>query len=68
MEDIDRELFSGFPVARDSHGQSEDDAVGHLIERMQRELVARGNRMDERRPGLLRDRSLGVGIEHVAQR
>src|SRR5262249_48302852 len=61
MEDIDRELFSGFPVARDSHDQSEDDAMGHLIERMQRELVASGNRLDERRPGPLRDRSLGVG-------
>src|SRR5262249_46864547 len=43
-------------------------AMGHLIERMQRELVASGNRLDERRPGPLRDRSLGVGIEHVAQR
>jgi hypothetical protein len=68
MEDVDRKLFSGFPVACDSHDQSEDDAMGHLVERMQRELVACGNRLDEGHPGLLRDRRLGVGIEHVAQR
>src|SRR3546814_4119033 len=38
-----------------------------LVERMQRELVARGNRLDERRPVLLPHRSLGLGIQHVAQ-
>ena len=68
VEDVDGELFSGFPVGRDSHDQREDDAMRPLVERMQRELVARGNRLDERRPVLLRHRSLGLGIEHVAQR
>ena len=38
-----------------------------LVERMQRELVAGGNRLDERGPVLLRHRSLGPGIQHVAQ-
>jgi hypothetical protein len=67
MEDVDGEFFSGFPVGRDSHHQSEDDAMSPVIQRMQRELVARGNRLDERRPILLRHRSLGLGIEHVAE-
>ena len=68
MEDVDGELFSGFPVGRDSHDQREDEAMRPLVERMQRELVARGNRLDERRPVLLRHQSLGPGIQHVAQR
>jgi hypothetical protein len=42
--------------------------MGHLVERMQGELVAGGNRLDERRPVLLRRRRPGLGIEHVAQR
>jgi hypothetical protein len=67
MEDIDGELFSGFPVGCNSHNQSEDEAMSHLVERMQRELVARGNRLDKRRPVLLRHGSLGIGIEHVAE-
>ena len=67
MEDVDGELFGGFPVGRDSHDQGEDEAMSPLVERMQRELVARGNRLDERRPVLLRHRSLGLGIQHVAQ-
>src|SRR6185503_20883544 len=50
MEDVDGELFSGFPVRRDSHDQSEDGAMSPLVERMKRELVAPGNRLDERRP------------------
>jgi hypothetical protein len=40
MEDVDGEFFSGFPVGRDSHHQSEDDAMSPVIQRMQRELVA----------------------------
>src|SRR3546814_10291266 len=67
MEDVDGELFSGFPVGRDSHDQSEDGAMSPLVKRMQRELVARGHRLDEHRPVLLRHRSLGLGIQHVAQ-
>ena len=39
-----------------------------LIERMQRELVARGNRFDECRPILLRHRILGLGTQQIAQR
>src|SRR6185503_4739196 len=67
MEDVDGELFSGFPVSRDSQDQSEDGAMSPLIERMKRELVARSNRLDERRPVLLRHRSFGRGIEHIAE-
>src|SRR6185436_13933452 len=67
VEDIDGKLFRGFPVGRHSHDQREDEAMSHLVERMQRELVARGNRLDERRPVLLRHRSLGLGIEYVAE-
>ena len=67
VEDVDGELFSGFAVGRDSHDQSEDGAMSPLVERMQRELVARSDRLDERRPVLLRHRSLGPGIQHVAQ-
>jgi hypothetical protein len=68
MEDVDGELFGGLPVRRDSHDQSEDEAVSHLVERMQRELVARGNCFDECRPILLQHRTLGLGMQHVAQR
>jgi hypothetical protein len=35
---------------------------------MHRELVARGNCFDECRPILLQHRTLGLGIQHVAQR
>jgi predicted ATPase len=44
MEDVDGELFSSFPVCRESHDQSEDDPMSHLVELMKRELVAHGNR------------------------
>src|SRR5215467_14127332 len=67
MKDVDGELFSGFPVGRDSDDQSEDAAVRHLVECMQRELVTRGNRLDELRPPLLRYGSLGLGIQYVGQ-
>ena len=67
VEDVDGELFRGFPVSHDSHDQREDEAMSPLVERMQRELVARSNRLDERCPVLLRDRSLGLGIEDVAK-
>src|SRR5689334_20548020 len=43
MEDIDCDLFSGFPVGRDSHNQSKDEPMSHLVEGMKRELVTRGN-------------------------
>ena len=59
--------FGGFPVGRDSDDQGEDAAVRHLVECMQRELVARGNRLDELRPPLLRHGSLGLGTQHVGQ-
>ena len=36
--------------------------MSSLVERMQRVLVTRGNRLDERRPVLLRNRSLGLRI------
>jgi hypothetical protein len=67
MEDVDGEFLSGFPVGGDSHDQSEYGTMRHLVEGMQRELVTRGNRLDERRPGLLSHRSLGLAIQHVAQ-
>ena len=63
MEDVDGELFGSLPVRRDSHDQSEDEAMSHLVERMQRELVARGNCFDECRPILLQHRTLGLGIQ-----
>jgi hypothetical protein len=68
MEDVDGELFSCFPVGRDPQNQREDDAMSPVVERVQREFVARGNRMDEHRPVLLRNRSLGLGIQHIPQR
>jgi hypothetical protein len=60
MKDVDGELFSGFPVGRDSDDQSEGAAVRHRVERMQRQLVTRGNRLDELRPPLLRCSDTGA--------
>src|ERR1044071_8815135 len=67
MEHVDGELFSGFPVRGDSHDQSEDGAMSPLVEGMKRELVAPGDRLDERCPVLFRHRSFGRGIKHIAQ-
>ena len=67
MEDVYSDLFGCLPVGRESHDQSEDGAMSPLVERVQRQLVARSYRLDERRQILLRHRSLGLGIEHVAQ-
>ena len=41
--------------------------MGPLVECMQRNLVASGNRLHERHPLLLRHWSLGLGVQHVAQ-
>ena len=59
--------FGGFPIGRDSHNQGEDGAMSPLVQRMQRELVPRRDRLDERRPVLLRHQNLGLSIEHVTQ-
>src|ERR1044071_6246359 len=67
MEHVDGELFSGFPVSGDSHDQSENGAMSPLVEGMKRELVAPGDRLDERCPVLFRHRSFGRCIKHIAQ-
>ena len=67
MEDVDGELLGGFPVGRDPHDQGEHHAMSPLVEGVQRELIARGNRLDELRPVLFRHRRLGAGVQHVAQ-
>jgi hypothetical protein len=67
MKDVNRKLFSGFPVCSNTHNQSENGAMSSLVEGMQSVLIARRNRLDKRRPVLLRNRSLGLSIEHIAQ-
>jgi len=67
MEDVEGKLFGGFPIGGDSHDQGEEGAMSPLVQRMQRELVPRRDRLDERRPVLLRHQNLGLSIEHVTQ-
>ena len=68
MKDIERDLLGRLPVAGDSHGERENDAVRALVERMQRRLIARGDRLDEPHPVRLRHARLGpVGIQNLTQ-
>lgn len=55
-------------VADELHDPREHDAVHSRIQRMQRELIAFGNRMDEPDPRVFRCKQLRVvGVEHVAK-
>ncbi len=69
VKDIERQLFGGFPVAGDSHDQCEDEAMRSLVQRVQRELIARGDGLDEPDPGFLRFDSLRlVAVKNIAER
>ena len=68
VEDVDCQLFSGFPIAGDPHDQREHDSMRPRVKRMQRKLVASANRLNECDPILLGNGRLGlIGIEQVAQ-
>ena len=68
MEDVDRQLFSGFAIAGDPHDQREYDSMGLRIKRVQRKLVATTNRLYECDPVFLGDRGLRpIGIQQIAQ-
>jgi hypothetical protein len=68
VEDVQRELLGGLAIDHDAHDQRVDGAMGPLVQRMQRELVAAGNAADERDPLLLGDRwGCLAGIEHVTE-
>ena len=68
MEHVERQLLRGFPVGADPHDQSEDQAMRALIERVQRELIARGDGLYERHPRLLRFGGRRLGVKDVTQR
>ena len=68
VEHVERQFFGGFPIAEDPHDPREDDAVRLRVQRMQRELIAFGNGLDEPDPRALGYRHLRiVGIEHIAE-
>jgi hypothetical protein len=68
VEDVERQLFGGFPAMRHPESQSKDKAMAALVEPLQRRLVASGNRPHERDPVRFRDDVPGLAaIENVAE-
>jgi hypothetical protein len=68
VKDIQRQLFRGFAVARNSHHQGKDDAMRALVKGMQRKRIARGDGLDEGEPVLLLDQDLPLaGIKNIPE-
>lgn len=50
MENVDGQLIRSVPVGSDPHDQRECDGVGPLIQSAKRNLISRGDGMDEGNP------------------
>ena len=61
-------LLGIIPSAGESRGQRKDDTMRPLIQRMERTLIACGDRMDELHPVLFGHERLPlIGIKHVSE-
>ena len=68
VKHVECQLFGGFPIVRDSHDQGKHDSMGTFVQRMQRTLIARGDKLDEPDPvPLIYERLCLVGIEELAK-
>jgi hypothetical protein len=53
VEHIKCQFFSSFPIAGDPHDEGEDDSMCLGVERMQRDLIAARDGLDQSDPRLL---------------
>ena len=68
VKHLNCQCFGGFRVADESHEPREHDVVHSRVQRMQRELIAFGNRLNEPDPGVFRYKHLRiVGIKQIAE-
>src|SRR5688572_17623558 len=65
VEDVDRELFRGLPVAGDAHRQRENGPARSIVECVKGNLISGRDSVDEVRPLPLGSRcAVFAGIEH----
>ena len=68
MENVERNFLRRFPIPGDPQRQRENDPVRAFVNRMQRKLIAGGNRFDQPNPFLLCYMSRGgIFIKQIAQ-